>query len=267
MNKKLLAILTVGALVIGVFLAISACKPGGVSTMTPTGVGEILKVKVATDAAYPPFEYVDTTTSEIVGFDIDLMKAIAKAAGFEVEFINTPWDGIFVGLDNGNYDAVISAVSITDERKLTYDFSNPYYSIFQALIVRKADAGKYKSLADLKGKKVGAQIGTTGAIFVSKDPNLKLANYDDNGLAIEALLKGDVEAVVCDHPVAFDYALVNPSYGDKLVVTNNKITDTPEPYGICIKKGNTKIVDLINKGLKDMPADTIPQLEEKWKMK
>lgn len=266
MNRKVFAIFLVVALTAGAFLAVQACKPGG-GTMTPTSVGEIPKLKIATDAAYPPFEFVDTATSEIVGFDIDLMKEIAKAGGFEVEFINTPWDGIFVGLDNDNYDAVISAVSITDERKVTYDFSDPYYSIFQALIVRKADADKFKSLADLKGKKVGAQIGTTGAIHVGKDPNVKLVNYDDNGLAIEALLKGDVDAVVCDHPVAFDYALVNPSYGDKLVVSNPKVTDAPEPYGICIKKGNAKVVDLVNTGLANLPADIIPTLEAKWKMK
>jgi polar amino acid transport system substrate-binding protein len=266
MNRKLIALLLVAIMAVGVSLVLQGCKPGG-KVMTPTAVGENLKLKIATDAAYPPFESVDPATGEIVGFDIDLMKEIATAGGFEVEFVNTPWDGIFVGLDNDNYDAVISSVSITDERKQTYDFSDPYYTIYQALITRKADGEKFKSLADLKGKKVGAQIGTTGAIFVGKDPNVKLVNYDDNGLAIEALLKGDVDAVVCDHPVAFNYALVNPSYKDKLVVTNPRVNDKPEPYGICIKKGNTKIVDLINKGLKGVTPEKIAELEAKWKLK
>jgi polar amino acid transport system substrate-binding protein len=266
MNKKLFALLIAAVMVVGMFLAVQGCKRGG-EMMTPTAVGEILKLKVATDALYPPFEMVNAETSEIEGFDIDLMKEIAKAGGFEVEFQNTPWDGIFVGLDNGNYDAIISAVSITDERKVNYDFSEPYYTIYQALVVRKADAEKFKSLADLKGKKVGAQIGTTGAIFVGKDPNVKLVNYDDNSLAIEALLKGDVDAVVCDHPVAFDYALVNPKFTDKLVVTNPKVNDQPEPYGICIKKGNTKVLDLVNKGLKGVSPEKIAELEAKWKLK
>ncbi len=266
MNRKLIALLLVAVMALGVSLVLQGCKPSG-KVMTPTAVGENLKLKVATDAAYPPFESVDAATGEIVGFDIDLMKEIAKNAGFEVEFVNTPWDGIFVGLDNKNYDAVISSVSITDERKQTYDFSDPYYTIYQALIVRKVDGEKYKSLADLKGKKVGAQIGTTGAIFVGKDPNVKLVNYDDNGLAIEALLKGDVDAVVCDHPVAFNYALVNPSYKDKLVVTNPRVNDKPEPYGICIKKGNAKVVDLMNKGLKGVTPEKIAELEAKWKLK
>ena len=99
------------------------------------GQKESAKIVIATDATFPPMEMVDTNKN-IVGFDIDLMNAAAKAGGFVVEFKNTAWDGIFAGLDNGKYDAVMSSVTITDERKGTMDFSMPYINAGQILTVR-----------------------------------------------------------------------------------------------------------------------------------
>jgi polar amino acid transport system substrate-binding protein len=228
----------------------------------------MVKITVGTDAAYPPFELIDEETGEIVGFDIDLMNKIAETGGFEVEYKNVNWDGIFVGLDNEDYDAVISAVSITEERKEVYDFSDPYYAISQALIVKIEDMEAIAGVDDLAGKKVGAQIGTTGAIFISKLEGVELVNYDDNALAIEALLRGDVEAVVCDHPVAYDYALVNESYVGKLEVVNDNLNEGDlEDYGIVVKKGNAAVLDLINENLAKVLDAGIEDIEKKWKLK
>lgn len=267
MSKKLFALFFVFALALGSILMVQGCAPKE-EAMTEAP-GEMVKLTVATDAAYPPFENIDPDTEEIVGFDIDFMNEIAKAGGFEVEFVNVNWDGIFIGLDADKYDAVISAVSITDERKEKYDFSEPYYAISQALILKKEDAEGVKTLDDLAGKKIGAQIGTTGAIFISKNDKVELVNYDDNALAIEALVRGDVAAVVCDHPVAFDYALKNEAYKEKLTVVNADLNKGDlENYGIVVKKGNTKVLDLINKGLEEVKkGDTIPGLEKKWGIK
>src|SRR5690242_1657296 len=117
-------------------------------------------IKVATDATWPPMEMVDAS-KKIVGYDIDFMNAVAKEAGVTVEFKNTAWDGIFAGLDSGQYDAIISSVTITNERKAKYDFTDAYTSIGQILVVPKTDKTT-KTIADLRGKKVGSQIGTTG---------------------------------------------------------------------------------------------------------
>ena len=107
-------------------------------TSLATGCGASSnKIVVATDATWPPMEYVDENR-EIVGYDIDLMKAIAEEAGLEVEFKNVAWDGIFAGLAAGEYDAVISSVTITDERRENYDFSDPYINAGQIVVV---DAG------------------------------------------------------------------------------------------------------------------------------
>ena len=118
--------------------------------------------KIGTNAEYPPFENVDEA-GEIVGFDADLMAAIADAAGFEFEWVNTRWDGIFVALQSGEFDAVISAATITEERAEIVDFSDPYFNAGQMLAVRVGET-EISGPADLAGKKVGVQLGTTGDI-------------------------------------------------------------------------------------------------------
>ena len=173
-----------------------------------------LHIVVATDATWPPMEYIDES-KDIIGFDIDLMKEIAKAGGFTVEFKNTAWDGIFAGLAGGKYDAVMSSVTITDERKQQMDFSKPYINAGQILVVPKSTSGVSK-LADMKGKIVAAQIGTTGSFEIEKISGVELKTYDEIGLAFEDLVNGRIDGVVADTPVAADFALQSESYKGKL---------------------------------------------------
>ena len=209
-------------------------------------------------------EMVDTNKN-IVGFDIDLMTAAAKAGGFAVEFKNTAWDGIFAGLENGKYDAVMSSVTINDERKKTMDFSIPYINAGQILVVKSEVSGVTK-LDDLKGKTVGAQIGTTGAFEIDKVKAADKINektYDDIGLAFEDLVNGRIDAVVCDNPTAANYALQNDKYKGKLKIVGDRFTE--EYYGVAVKKGNTKVLDVINAGLKKvLDAGDNKAIEDKW---
>jgi len=208
--------------------------------------GEALHIVIATDATWPPMEYVNEQ-KQIVGFDIDLMNAAAKEGGFTVEFKNTAWDGIFAGLEAGKYDAIMSSVTITDERKKTMDFSIPYINAGQVLIVRSETSG-VTVLADLKGKTAGAQIGTTGYFEIEKVTGVTPKAYDELGLAIEDLANKRIDGVVADTPIAADFALQNANYKDKLKIVGEPFTD--ELYGVAVKKGNAKILDAINKGLK-----------------
>jgi polar amino acid transport system substrate-binding protein len=219
------------------------------------------KIVIATDATWPPMEMVDENKA-IVGFDIDLMNAAAKAGGFEVEFKNTAWDGIFAGLDGGKYDAVMSSVTITDERKQTMDFSEPYVNAGQVLVVRSEIQGVEK-LQDLKGKSVGAQISTTGAFAVEKVPGVTLKTYDEIGLAFADLLNKRIDGAVADTPVAADFALQNPSFKGKLKIVGTPFTE--EYYGIAVKKGNTKVLEAITRGFKKiLNTDTYTKIETKW---
>jgi polar amino acid transport system substrate-binding protein len=225
---------------------------------------EPAKITIATDATWPPMEMVDTNKN-IVGFDIDLMTAAAKAGGFTVEFKNTAWDGIFAGLENGKYDAVMSSVTINDERKKTMDFSIPYINAGQILVV-KSDVEGVVKLDDLKGKTVGAQIGTTGAFEIDKVKAADKINektYDDIGLAFEDLVNGRINAVVCDNPTAANYALQNDKYKGKLKIVGTRFTE--EYYGVAVKKGNAKVLDVVNAGLKKvLDAGENKAIEDKW---
>ncbi len=227
-----------------------------------SGCAPSKKIVVATDATWPPMEFVNDQ-KETVGFDIDLIKEIAKEAGFQVQIKNVNWDGIFGGLTGGQYDAVISSVTITEERKAEMDFSDPYINAGQVLIVRADAADSVQTIADLAGKSLGAQIGTTGAMEIEKVAAVTLKTYDELGFAIEDLAKGRIEGVVADTPIAAQFVLQNDTYKDSLKIVGQSFTD--EYYGIAVKKGNAAVLELINTGLRKVLASKKNvELEEKW---
>ena len=248
MLKKVLT----GIVLVGLVIGLASC-----AKKEPT------KIVFASDCTFPPMEMVDANKN-IVGFDIDMINAAAKAGGFTAEVRNTAWDGIFAGLENGKYDAVLSSVTITDERKKTMDFSLPYINAGQILTVRADETAT--TLADLKGKKVGAQIGTTGAFEIDKvkDANkITEKTYDEIGLAFEDLANGRIDGVVVDNPTAASYALQNDKYKGKLKTVGTPFTE--EYYGIAVKKGNQKVLDLINAGLKKViDSGENKTIEDKW---
>jgi polar amino acid transport system substrate-binding protein len=250
---RLFSALLIGSLLAGLMTACAGAPASG-------GTGK--KFVVAMDATFPPMEMVDQSKN-IVGFDPDLIAAIAKDQGFQVELKNTAWDGIFAGLEGGAYDAVLSSVSITDERKKTYDFSDPYLYSGQAVIVR-TDEANIKSKADLTGKKAGSQLGTTGADEVAAIPGATSKTYDTIDLAMLDLANGQIDAVVVDYPVASNYALVSPQFKGKLKIVGDRFTN--EPYGLTVQKGDPKgLLPLFNKGLKDIQANgTFDQVYAKW---
>lgn len=218
------------------------------------------KIVVATDATWPPMEYVDENKN-IVGFDIDLMNAIAKEAGLEIEYRNVAWDGIFAGLAAGEYDAVISSVTITDERRAQYDFSEPYINAGQIVVVQAGS--DITGPGALGGRTVGAQIGTTGAFAVQDMAGVTLKEYDEIGLAFEDLVAGRIDAVVCDTPVAADFALQRDEYRAALKIVGDSFTE--EYYGILVQKGNADLLAKINEGLTAVQDKGIDnELEDKW---
>src|SRR5512133_1405432 len=131
------------SLIVVLSLVLSACASTGAKA----------KLRVATEASYPPFEVVDENTKQLTGFDIELMKAIAAKLGTEVDFQNTPFDSVLAGISTCQYDAAISAITITEERKQKMSFSSPYIDAGQIIAVR-ADNNSVTTPADLKGKKI-----------------------------------------------------------------------------------------------------------------
>ncbi len=217
-------------------------------------------IKIATDATWPPMEYIDEN-SDLVGFDVDLINAIAAETGLTIELQNTAWDGIFAGLANGAYDAIISSVTITEERKAAMSFTEPYINAGQVLIV-KSDSS-YMGIEDMNGLKVGAQNGTTGDFAIEDRPEIKRMAYDEIGLAVEDLMNGNLQGVVCDSITASDFVLGNENYSKNLKVVGEAFTD--EWLGIAVQKSNPDLVDTINEGLAAVKASgKHAELVAKW---
>ncbi len=207
---------------------------------------------VGTDAAYAPFESV-APGGAIEGFDVDVVKAVAAKAGIEVKFINTPWEGIFKTLDTGERDMVVSAVTITDERKQTMDFSAPYFNANQLIAVK--DSSKVAKFDDLKTLKIGVQTGTTGDEVVQKlvgKTNTNIKRFESTPLALKELEAGGVAAVVADNGVVQHYIQNNPAAKFKSV---SDASFTPEQYGIAMKKGNADLAKKVNDALAAIKAD------------
>ena len=218
------------------------------------------KYVVGTNASFPPFEYVEE--GEIVGFDIDLVKEIAKLQGFEVEFRDISFDSLIPGLASGSLDMVAAGMTITAERKEVVSFSDPYYSANQSVLVHKDSE---EDLTVLFGDNdIGVQTGTTGDSWVREklvEPDIlagELRNYDSYVFVIRDLANQNIDAAVLDKPVAETYSKNNPV---KLVAE----LITGEEYGIAVGKNNQALQEEINAGLaKVIENGTMDQLIEKY---
>ena len=221
------------------------------------------KITIAADATWPPMEFIDAN-KQLVGYSIDYMNAAAEAGGYEATLINAAWDGIFAGLINKQYDAICSSVTITEERKKTMDFSIPYFTVRQAVIVPKDSP--VKSLEDLKGKRAGSQISTTGTFAINRAGGIQSVPYDEVGLAVEDLSVGRLDAVVCDDAVAANFIMENERYKEKLKI--GAVLSNPEDeeyYGVAVRKGDTELLEMINKGIRGVKDSGKEQeLIKKW---
>lgn len=252
---------TAGLLIAGVVLAACGKKePPAPASTTPSPATASSSIApppsrvyvVGTDAAYAPFES-QNEKAEIVGFDIDVVKAIAQKAGIEVRFANTPWEGIFNTLQQGDRDLLVSAITITPERQQTMDFTQPYFDAQQLIAVKQG--AKVNKFIDLKPLIVGVQTGTTGDEVVSKlkgKTSTGIKRFESTPLALKELEAGGVDAVVADNGVVIHYLANN---------TSAKFTSVTDPafqaehYGIAVRKGNTALLDTLNKGLAGIRSD------------
>ncbi|MDB5931016.1 MAG: amino acid transporter substrate-binding protein family [Polaromonas sp.] len=240
----------------------SASAPAPAPAAAPAPPPAAKVYVVGTDAAYAPFES-QNEKGEIVGFDIDVVKAAAEKAGIEVKFLNTPWEGIFNSVAQGDRDLLVSSITITPERKQTLDFSDPYFDA-QQLIAVKNDS-KIAKFDDLKKLKVGVQNGTTGDEVITKLQGKESANvkrFESTPLALKELEGGGVDAVVADNGVVVHYVNNNPGSKFKTIADSSFAS---EQYGIAVKKGNAELLEKINKGLAAIKTDgTYNQIYTKY---
>lgn len=252
--KRLFSISLVTLILLSI--GFSACsKSSSAATTSFPGATYV----VASDATWPPFESVNEQTKQLEGFDIDLIHAIATDQQFNINVKNITWTALLAGMANGTYDAAISSISITPDRQKQMLFSDPFLAAGQVVVVQTSNT-TIKSNADLTGKKVGAQVDTTGAMEIDKIAGATNKSYDTIGLAFQDLINGQIDAVVADAPMANFYVNKNPS---KLKVVGSIFTS--EQYGIAVSNTQPALLTKINAGLKDLKANgTFNTLLTKW---
>lgn len=257
--KKMTKMLLMFLLAISLVVVLAACGGSSTPAPAPSGNGdaqepaaELAHYKIGTDAAYKPFEWTEPDGS-IVGFDVDVINAVGEAAGFTVEIEHKAWDGLFETVENGEVDMAVSAITITEERKAKYDFANPYFEATQLILVTQDS--DINSLADLEGRDIGVQQGTTGDIAVRNAFGQSYAGvkpFDNTPFAIQALIIGQVEAVVADNVVVMEYVKANPNANMRYVFDD---AFEAEYYGFLVKQGNTELLEKLNAGLKAIQED------------
>lgn len=211
-------------------------------------------LSVGADVAYPPFEDFAEDGTTPIGFDVDIITAVADKLGLKVNIINTAWDGIFAGI-GVNYDVACSAITITPERQETMLFSTPYINNYQSVVLRADDDTEIASFNDLEGKTIAVQKETTSDILMSDYKstgtiNVQIVANEKITSCFTQLLNGEVDAVVVDSTVADGF--LNSSDDYKIVY---KDTAEAEQFGIAISVDNPELQKAINEALAELEAE------------
>ncbi len=239
--KKLITLLLAAVMLLACF---TGCEKKDDSVLT-----------MATNAEFPPFEYLDGEA--IVGVDVDIANAIAEKLGRKLEITNIDFDAALTGVATGKYDVAIAGITANDERRQNMNFSDDYYTASQAIIVTANS--DIKAATDLTGKVISCQEGTTGEQYLL-DNGYQIQSFKTGSEAVIALTSGKVDAVVIDNAVA--NALSAKQNGATVVLEEAL---TKEAYAIALKKGDDALTAEINKALAELKEDgTLAEIFEKY---
>lgn len=201
------------------------------------------KIVMGTNATFAPFEYHQDR--EIVGFDVEISQKIAEKIGVELSIEDMSFEGLINALNSGKIDFIAAGMTNDEERRKNVDFSKGYYNSTQAISVLKSNT-EIKSKDDLKNKKIGVQIGTTGSEKAKEIEGATVVEYDNGPVAMMDLKNGKIDAMVLDLEPSKSLAKQN----EDVVVLDEGLTE--EEYAIAVRKGETELVDLINSTIDEM---------------
>ena len=245
----------------------SAAASGAASSAASTGAADQLaaiqtngKLVVALEGAWQPWSYHDESDT-LVGYDVEVSRAIAEKLGVEPEYVESDWDSLFAGLDAGRFDIVCNGVEVTDERSKTYDFTTPYGYIHTALAVRK-DNEDIKSFEDLKGKTTANSLAST-YMELAESYGATVQGIDTLEETIQLLTAGRIDATLNADVSFYDYLNVHPEAGFKLVAQ----TEDASHVAIPVRKGDdsASLLEAINTAIEELRADgTLKALGEKY---
>jgi len=213
-------------------------------------------LKVGTDATFPPMEFSEN--GKRTGFDIELVEAVAKKLGRQVEWVDIDFKGLIPGLISHRFDMAVSAIYITDERKKVVDFTEPYYA--GGLVAMVKDGSSVKKLSDLEGKKVTVQVGTKSVGYLQEHfPKVQRIEVEKNQEMFNLVDIGRADAAVTGKPAAYQYVRTRPG----LHVLDEQLTT--EEYGMAMRKDDPELKKAINGALAQIKADgTYSAIVKKW---
>ena len=245
----------------------STAASGAASSAASTGAADQLaaiqtngKLVVALEGAWQPWSYHDESDT-LVGYDVEVSRAIAEKLGVEPEYVESDWDSLFAGLDAGRFDIVCNGVEVTDERSKTYDFTTPYGYIHTALAVRK-DNEDIKSFEDLKGKTTANSLAST-YMELAESYGATVQGIDTLEETIQLLTAGRIDATLNADVSFYDYLNVHPDADFKLVAQ----TEDASHVAIPVRKGDdsASLLEAINTAIEELRADgTLKALGEKY---
>lgn len=214
-------------------------------------------LRVGTDATFPPMEFVDN--GKRTGFDIELMEAIAKNMGKQIEWVDIDFKGLIPGLMSKRFDMAVSAIYITDERKKVVDFTDPYYAGGLVVMVKDNNAA-IKKLTDLDGKKVSVQVGTKSVSYLAeKFPKVQRVEVEKNQEMFSLVDIGRADAAVTGKPAAYQYVRTRGG----LRVLDEQLTT--EEYGMALRKDTPELTKAVNASIAKLKADgTYAAIVKKW---
>ena len=213
------------------------------------------KIVMVTNAEFPPYEYHENNT--IVGIDADIARAIADQMGMELEIQDMAFDSLIPAIQSGKADFAAAGMTVNEERLRNVDFTETYAEAAQVIIVKEGSA--IAAPADLTGKKIGVQTGTTGDIYADDVENAEVQRFNKGMEAVMALTQDKLDAVIIDREPAKVFVKEN----EGLKILDEAFTE--EEYAIAIKKGNTELRDKVQKTLEEMAQDgTLKAISEKW---
>ncbi len=260
--KKVLKFGLLAMLVLALAVAAVGCGSGPAKETAKEPAKEqtaAKKLVVGSDTTFASFEFTDAKSGKYVGFDVELIEAITKEAGYELDFRSMAFDGLIPALQTSQIDAAISSMTITDERKKVVNFTDSYYKS-GLIIAVQAKNNDIKSFDDLKGKKIAVQSGTTGALQAEKVPGGKLTYFTNTDQALMELKNGAVDAVINDFPVSAYFV----KQGNSDVKLVGDILSAEE-YGIAVPKDKAEVLENLNTALKKLKENgKYAEIYKKW---